>query len=424
MSHTPSSAPPGATTLPTNPTPTPYAALNVVLIHFVERVRELLADNFVGAYLQGSFALGDFDEQSDVDFLIVVERDIGDAEVPLLNALHTAIHDFPPPWGHRLEGSYIPATILRRRSDTPREPPGAPPRPPSWTDPGTGLTAPRAYPLLFLDHGARTLVRSEHDDTQVVRWMARERGIVLVGPDPRSLIDEVSADALRIEMRETMACVAAKFLRPYSAGRALAADLCGRALLPHAAHAGDGRGDVEESGNPMGVDGSRRALAVADCIQRASKTVGLARALTWSPRRGPSCTTQRSGQNDTMIAAASSRSLRIFKKRCSCGGPAQDRRRRRVRPPPRATRRRSPAACGRVPARRAPFLCHASCCDGMRPPTIDDVRTGAYPWLAAGGLPRCQRAALRGAGSRLGRDPVFLASAKRCSLGPSTLVAE
>jgi hypothetical protein len=211
MSHTPSSAPPGATTLPINPSPTPYAALNMVLIHFVERVRELLADNFVGAYLQGSFALGDFDERSDVDFLIVVERDMGDAEVPLLDALHTAIHDFPPPWGYRLEGSYIPTTILRRRSDTPREPPGAPPRPPSWTDPGTGIAGPRAYPLLFLDHGARTLVRSEHDDTQVVRWVARERGIVLVGPDPRSLIDQVSTDALRSEMRETMARVAAKW---------------------------------------------------------------------------------------------------------------------------------------------------------------------------------------------------------------------
>ena len=211
MSHTPSSAPPGVTTRPINASPTPYAALNVVLIHFVERAREQLGDNFVGAYLQGSFALGDFDEQSDVDFLIVVERDIGDAEVPVLNALQTVIHDFPPPWGHRLEGSYFPATILRRRSDSPREPEGAPPRPPSWTDPGTGIAGPRAYPLLFLDHGARTLVRSEHDDTRVVRWVARERGIVLVGPDPRSLIDEVSADALRIEMRETMARVAAKW---------------------------------------------------------------------------------------------------------------------------------------------------------------------------------------------------------------------
>src|SRR5256885_115225 len=102
MRHSPSSAPAGATAHPANPSPTPYAALNAVLGHFVGRVRELLADNFIGAYLQGSFALGGFDEKSDADFLIVVERDIADADVPTHNALHTAIHGFPPPWGHRL----------------------------------------------------------------------------------------------------------------------------------------------------------------------------------------------------------------------------------------------------------------------------------------------------------------------------------
>jgi hypothetical protein len=101
-----------------NPSPTPYAALNTVLASFVERVRDLTADNFVGAYLQGSFALGDFDENSDADFLIVVKRDIADSDVPALNALHAAIHDFPPPWGHRLEGSYSPAAIRRRTSRT------------------------------------------------------------------------------------------------------------------------------------------------------------------------------------------------------------------------------------------------------------------------------------------------------------------
>jgi hypothetical protein len=160
---------------------TPYAALNAVLSHFVPRVRDLLADNFVGAYLQGSFALGDFDEHSDVDFLVVVRDDIPDSQIPALDALHAAIHDFPPPWGHRLEGSYIPAAIVRRRGHGPGE------------------------PLLFLDHGARSLVRSEHDDTNVVRWITRERGIVLAGPDPRELVDEVSAEALRREMRENIA---------------------------------------------------------------------------------------------------------------------------------------------------------------------------------------------------------------------------
>ena len=42
--------------------------------------------------------------------------------------------------------------------------------------------------------------------------MTRERGIVLAGPDPRSLIDEVTADELRHEARETVRRATAKWL--------------------------------------------------------------------------------------------------------------------------------------------------------------------------------------------------------------------
>jgi hypothetical protein len=210
MPQTPSSDLPGAMPPAVNPAPTPYAPLNAVLVHFVGRAQEVLADTFIGAYLHGSFALGDFDEHSDVDFLVAIEQDLAETDAAL-NALHAAIHGFPEPWGHRLEGSYVPASILRRPSDSPRDAPGAPPRPPMWVDPGTGTTPPRVYPLLFLDHGARTLVRSEHDNTRVVRWVTREKGIVLAGPDPKMLIDAVSPDALRQEMREAMLRAATKW---------------------------------------------------------------------------------------------------------------------------------------------------------------------------------------------------------------------
>ena len=59
--------------------PTPYAELNTVLDELVTCVQAILADNFVAAYLQGSFAVGDFDKDSDVDFLIVTEEEITDA---------------------------------------------------------------------------------------------------------------------------------------------------------------------------------------------------------------------------------------------------------------------------------------------------------------------------------------------------------
>lgn len=43
--------------------PTPFPELNEILDELVDTTRAVLADNFVGAYLQGSFAVGDADER-------------------------------------------------------------------------------------------------------------------------------------------------------------------------------------------------------------------------------------------------------------------------------------------------------------------------------------------------------------------------
>jgi hypothetical protein len=50
--------------VPINPPPTPYPALNAVLEYLVAHVRELLGSKLIGVYLQGSFALGSFDDTS------------------------------------------------------------------------------------------------------------------------------------------------------------------------------------------------------------------------------------------------------------------------------------------------------------------------------------------------------------------------
>jgi hypothetical protein len=157
----------------------------------------------VGAYLQGSFAVGDFHDASDVDVLVAIDRDINDDQAQELQTLHGGLFDeLPAAWGHRIELSYAPVSILRRWSTTPRDPPGTP-RPADWSDPGTSLP-PRAYPFWYLNCGARELVRSEHDNTRVVRWVTREKGITLAGPEPRTLIDPVSSDDLAIEIRDML----------------------------------------------------------------------------------------------------------------------------------------------------------------------------------------------------------------------------
>lgn len=184
--------------------PTPYADLNAVLAYLVEGAQRLLGDNFVGAYLQGSFAVGDATEFSDCDFIIVTARDLAPDELAPFQALHAAIHDLPYAyWRSGLEGSYVPTSILRRWSAEPRDPPGEP-RPSDWGDPGLSGAPPRAYPFWYLDHGAKSLVRSEHDNSHVVRWCLREKGVTLAGPPPRELVDPVAPAALRAEIRHTM----------------------------------------------------------------------------------------------------------------------------------------------------------------------------------------------------------------------------
>jgi len=167
--------------------PTPYTALNLVLSELVARAQKLLGNLFVGAYLQGSFAIGDFDIYSDVDFLIVLEEDVSDVLLPGLQSVHRQVFDLPSAWAQHLEGSYIPKAALRH-------------------------LPPPTRSFLYLDHGSRELIRSDHDDSLVVYSVLREKGIVLSGPEPRGLVSPVSIDGLRREVLETMSTWRESFL--------------------------------------------------------------------------------------------------------------------------------------------------------------------------------------------------------------------
>ncbi len=183
--------------------PTQFPELNTVLADLVARVKTILGENFVGAYLQGSFALGDGDAFSDVDWVVVTREDPED-DMAALNAMHAAIHDRPEEWAQHLEGSYAPLAVLRSLKDAPKEVPGME-RPEGWNEPNVkGKRGASAYPLLYLNNGARSLVRSEHDNTEVVRWVLREHGVALAGPAPHTLIDPVDPGALRAEVLTVM----------------------------------------------------------------------------------------------------------------------------------------------------------------------------------------------------------------------------
>lgn len=159
--------------------PTPYPELNDVLDALTRRLRDTLGEALVGAYLQGSFAVGDFDADSDVDFIVVTAGELSQADVSALTAMHEEVYALPSTWAQHLEGSYVPLNVLRAR--------------------------PRAGEMLwYLDHGSQELVRSDHCNTLVVRAVVRDDGVPLLGPPPKTLLDPVPVDALRREISATM----------------------------------------------------------------------------------------------------------------------------------------------------------------------------------------------------------------------------
>ncbi|OGO64127.1 MAG: hypothetical protein A2Z45_10080 [Chloroflexi bacterium RBG_19FT_COMBO_55_16] len=159
--------------------PTPYPELNQVLRHLVSRLQAILGQDLIGAYLQGSFAVGDFDQHSDVDFIVAIEDDLTPLQVDALQGLHDQVYQLESEWAKHLEGSYFPREILKYPSR-------------------------RGMQLWYLDHGARHLIRSDHCNTILVRRVVRQQGITLSGPPPETLVDLVSDELLRAEIFETL----------------------------------------------------------------------------------------------------------------------------------------------------------------------------------------------------------------------------
>ncbi len=158
--------------------PTQFPELNHLLADLTDTARSILGEDFVGAYLQGSFAVGDADLHSDCDFLIPVRRQVTAGQEAALRAVHDEIPTRPGHWTHHLEGSYPVAADLRSLDAIGR----------NW---------------LYVDHGWRQMQWSTHCNNVVARWSLRECGVVLDGPDPHTLVDAVPADAVRNYARES-----------------------------------------------------------------------------------------------------------------------------------------------------------------------------------------------------------------------------
>lgn len=142
-------------------------------------VHAALGENLVGLYLRGSLAMGGFDPAtSDVDFFAITERPLSAEEFAALAALHEELSRLPNPYGDQLEGQYIDRDAAWRY------------------EPGQRIPAIyRNGALEWSEPGANWIIE---------RWVVRERGATLFGPDPGALLASVSADDLRAAARSRL----------------------------------------------------------------------------------------------------------------------------------------------------------------------------------------------------------------------------
>lgn len=163
-----------------NPTaPTPYSELNDVLQDLVQSLQTVLQDHFTGFYLQGSFAVGDFDSNSDCDFIVVIDHELADDEVRALQVVHERIYSRDGHWAQHLEGSYFPKAILQTIARCGEE-------------------------LWYLDHGSRSLTRDAHCNTILVHSVVRDFGVALAGPPAQTLVDPIPVETLRGDILSTI----------------------------------------------------------------------------------------------------------------------------------------------------------------------------------------------------------------------------
>ncbi len=153
--------------------PTPYPEVNAVLHALLAGARAVLGERFIGLYLHGSLAGGDFNPlTSDIDFIVVTRGELPLDIIPALEALHRRLWADGGKWAAKLEGAYLPQESLRRYH------PNDPPRP--------AVNEGRFY----LD---------QQDSAWIIqRHVLREHGVAVAGPPVREMIDPVGPEDLRM----------------------------------------------------------------------------------------------------------------------------------------------------------------------------------------------------------------------------------
>lgn len=152
--------------------PTPYQDVNEILNLLLASAKKILKEQFVGMYLYGSLSSGDFNsETSDIDFLFVTGGSLSEKTISELELMHKETWATSHKRAGELEGAYVPKELIRCHD-------------------------PNGAPCPTINEG-KFYMAPLGSDWIIQRHVVREYGIVVEGPDPKSLIDYVSPEDIR-----------------------------------------------------------------------------------------------------------------------------------------------------------------------------------------------------------------------------------
>jgi predicted nucleotidyltransferase len=152
--------------------PSIFPDVNEVLNLLLSNAKEILGDQFVGMYLYGSLSSGDFNpETSDIDFLFVTTDALSEKTIAELEAMHEQTWETSLKRAGKLEGAYVPKTLVRRHD-------------------------PNGTPCPTVNEG-KFYVAPLGSDWIIQRHVVREYGVIIEGPDPKTLIDFVTPEDIR-----------------------------------------------------------------------------------------------------------------------------------------------------------------------------------------------------------------------------------
>jgi predicted nucleotidyltransferase len=149
---------------------TSYPHVNVLLDDSIPQMQQILAGKLVGLYLYGSLVTGDFDDGiSDIDLLVAMSGDMAEAEFHALKKMHDDLITKYPAWDNRIEIAYLSLHGLKTfKTETSK----------------LGIISP-GEPFHIIDAGIDWLMN----------WhVVREKGRVLLGPPPDTIIEPTSKE--------------------------------------------------------------------------------------------------------------------------------------------------------------------------------------------------------------------------------------